>query len=151
VATAYVDSLPLLKTALASGWTSANSDGKTPTIVVSDDESDANISKRYDVGMRDFIVIYSPSRQETPVGLGAGVKQVSEFVTLDVRTGVSRAHHVKVIQELDRVLDTKFRNPVSGFQLAYASSWLPHGDKMARLWRHTRDLELVNYAVLRGS
>ena len=142
----------MVQSMLEAAWTKANTGGKTPRIVVADDEKDVNSSKFYDVSSTDFLILYITSiPPQKPMGLGTGYKEVRQLFTIDVRSGISRDHHYDIIGEVDRILDVKFLNPVTGFTHLLPGGWLDHSDKLARLWRHSIDVELLNYAVARGS
>jgi hypothetical protein len=151
MATAFVDSLQGCKSLFSGAYASANADNIAPKFIIIDDDADLNSQKRYDAGMGDCVFITLTSRTNTPAGIGVVAKEVRDLVQLDVRTGQGRAHHMKVLGELDRIMDLNILNPINGFGLEMPGSWQDFSIRLARIWRHTLDLEYINYSLPRGS
>jgi hypothetical protein len=151
MASAFVDSLPEVKTLFANAWTASNTDNRTPQFIVMNDDADSNSSVRYDAGNTDFVFVYLVTRTNGYAGINVIEKEVRDAVTLDLRTAQTRTHHMKALGEIDRILDTNLLNPITGFYINYPGNFNDFSDKSRRLWRHTVDIELVNYALARGT
>jgi len=130
------DATLAVATQLTSAWTAANTDSLTPTI------GPIYNYKRVDVGIGgDYALTVPVSHSERPASIGYSYIDYTDVVSIDLRTGVSRAHLIKMRDEARRcVYATK--TTLGGYRLCKIVAVHDASDKMRNLWRMIIDVEM---------
>lgn len=139
------DALTSIKTVLDANWTSANTDSITPTVYVTTTQA-----LRLDFATsNDHIILYLVSHTTDPNDLGASHKERTvDRVSIDIRTKVSRAHLLKVYNEVRRIFSTRINN----FDSSAFQQMIPIGFQdfsTPGFFRYVYDVYLRNWVVSR--
>lgn len=129
------DSVTTVTDELSAEWDNTNTDSKTPTIGPVEDY------KRIDVREGDWAVAYALSHEEMPKSLGYTHIDYTDVVSVDVRTAVSRAHLIKMRDEVRRILYAK-RTNLNGYKDVRIGNITDLSDKFRLMWRMTIDVRL---------
>lgn len=129
------DPITTLTDELSASWNSGNTDALTPTI------GPIFNYKRIDVRAGDFVLGYSVSHEEMPKSVGYSHIDYIDVVSIDIRTAVSRAHLIKMRDEVRRVVYAK-RKSLNGYKDIRIQRITDLSDKMIKLFRMTIDVRL---------
>jgi len=140
------DPLNTVVSILSSNWTSANTDSITPKI---DQIFDV---KRYG-GLTDVnssILVYEQKAIPAVNGFGSTSRRRDQPVSVDIRTTISRAHFIKLHDEVERIFATKIINPDANFDILDPDEgWIDLSDKRKRIWREVYDIKLIKLTETR--
>ena len=130
------DPVLAVATQLTSAWTAANTDSLTPTI------GPIYNYKRVDVGIGgDYALTVPVSHSERPASIGYSYIDYTDVVSIDLRTGVSRAHLIKMRDEARRCVYAA-KTTLGGYKFCKIVAVHDASDKMRNLWRMIVDVEL---------
>lgn len=101
------DTLDILKSYLSTNWNPANTDGITPEFAFTYDV------KAMDTGNKDYVLLYSVSSLHPPNALGGQTKDKTDRITIMVNTTGTRAHGIKMKEEIERIFDYGYKNPAN--------------------------------------
>lgn len=150
----YANACAAMRALLANNWTKGNTDRITPIFINGQDEKDPNATKRDDVANADVVRIYeyAPENRETN-GIGTTGFRRDNYVTIDVKSGISQAHAVKLKGETLRILETNLVKPATGYDYIIPPIKAEpfSGVKYMRLWRWTIEINLVNTNTAPGT
>ena len=138
-----IDAPTTMKTLLAAQWTAANTDGITPNIDIVLDASAPYAM------MKDSIFTYSITYTTEPNGIGTANKTTEELVSIDARSRGTRAHMIKVISEVERILDKNMINPATGYDALMPLRSKDLSDRSKKLGRFVFDCRLSQLTTSR--
>lgn len=131
---------------LEDNWESGNTNDVTPTI------DEVFEHKRVDLRNNDFILLYEFAPHVTePNSIGASRKKTLDSVSIDIRTMATRAHGIKLRDEVERIIDANIINPDSSYHLAVPLNVKDLSDKNVGMWRWVWNMNLINLNLARGS
>lgn len=137
-----------INTLLTSNWTASNTGGVTPKIDVIFDHKRIDL-KPTAIDDGDFILTYINTQTQVPSGVNFSHKNVIEIVTVDLRSMVSRAHSILLRDEIKRIFDSKFKNPITDVHELETTNVLDLSDKTRSLWRFVFTVELRGFHISR--
>lgn len=138
-----IDAPTTIKTLLAAQWNAANTDGITPNI---DIVLDAGAPQAM---VQDSIFTYSINYTTEPNGIGPANKSTEEPVSVDIRSRGSRVHMIKVVNEVERILDNNMINPAAGYDKLTPLRSKDLSDRSKKLGRFIFDCRLSQLTTSR--
>lgn len=140
------DVLNTIKDLLSNNWNIDNTDDIKPNVDVIFNYK--RISLRNN---EDWILLYQAiGYSQDANGIGSTTKQIKDSITLDLRSMYSRAHTIKVKEEIIRILDTNITNPATNYDVLKVTDVKDLSDKTIKLWRFIIEIEMEGYNVTRG-
>lgn len=128
------DLLDSVVTFLGDNWNSTSTDSKTPTFNIINDVKriDLNIA-----GQQDVILLYERDQIEKDQASGGGSKHVNHTIIVDLRTTLSRAHAVKIREEIRRIFLSNEVDPFGdgSYDIVDATNFTDLSEKTVKLWR----------------
>jgi len=122
-------------TLLSSNWDSTNTDKETPVFKKVFDV------KRFDLGVKAVILLYQVSDIPAPNGIGHTSDMEAQSISIDIRTMSTRAHSIKLRDEVKRIIKGKMTYPVTGFDECQIQRITDLSDKTIKLFRFVIDVE----------
>lgn len=148
------DQVETVRALIEDNWNASNSDSITPTVIKVYDRISVDASDT------DFVLVYQLNYASKNAAVGTAIKSTTDSVAVEVRCGsyprrtgtnaTSRAHFIKVRDELERVIDSQVIS-VSDYDFIELDSGLDRSDKRKNLWVWTNTVRLVNLTKQRGS
>lgn len=139
------DEVQIILDLLNTGWTKSNTDSRMPTI-----DKIFNVKRADFSPYQDYVLGYllSGSYLIKPLGLGTQERETL-VISLDVRTMTSRAHHMKMRDEIMRVIRAnKLRDPdVYKFNVIRLERMTDLTDKSTGLYRVVIDVRCEDFRV----
>lgn len=137
---------------LLKGHWDSNNAGEIPEISLVYD------IKRIDLGQGESaVLVYQVATTENINTLSATTKEVTERITIDIRTTVSRDRLISIEREIRRILETFATrltdavNPGFIWDLVQPQDSVDRSDKTIKLYRYTMDCILTSYATPRST
>ena len=131
-----------LKTLLDAGWTSANTNSRTPTI------SNINDVKRIDIGAADIILLKYLTAVSSDNASGGLIKEETTVIKVDIRTSFSRDQMAKIKNEVKRIINANRTNPFSGSPFVDVVDPTTEEDlshTLVKCWRYTINIEFQQF------
>ncbi len=144
-----VDPQQQILSLLSTNWTSSNTDNTTPDFLKITDKKRFNFNTN-----RDVIFAHVNKPEKKPAGIGTVAKHNIERFDLDVRSigKTKETHWRKVLEEVNRILDTNIIEPTTPFNLL--NSDFPGqnlSNQLHHVWRMLLPIELTNFVQTRSA
>jgi hypothetical protein len=136
----FSDAVQSAKTLLSSNWNNGNTDLITPSFY-----ENYSVKRVLDMNMKSAITIYAlPTTQKTNA-LGGTTRETRTPVTIDIITKVSRAHSIKLLKEVDRIVGLHLLNPDSNYDILDpdGTTWRDFSDAYKLIFRWVYDISLI--------
>lgn len=134
-----------LKDLLNDNWDTDNTDGLKPVI-----DLIYNIKRSDFVTGKDYVLVFHVDHTPRIMNINATHKETRDLISADVRTMQSRAHAIKVRDEVKRIAENNTKQPTGSFHLLEEVRTMPKSDKSKGMWRWVIDYRFRNFAVARG-
>lgn len=132
------DPLLTIVSLLTDNWNSANTNSRTPTVDEIFDRP--NVIDLRDTA--DFVLVYEQRTKIIPF-IGKSDRGIQQPVSIDIRTTFSRSHAVKMLGEVDRILNTKIVEPDANYDILIPDDgWIDLSDKWKKMFRYVYDVTL---------
>lgn len=151
---AVIDPLQAIITLLSGNWIAANTDSVTPTFSKITDQKALDFH-----GNVDQVMIHRSRPDQEPAGVGASLKHKHFLIDIDIRVFADQygsiadgeTHWLKVIDEVDRILDSKIVLPNADFQILDPDEDTRQdlSDRTHQVFRYMITVRLSKYAVAR--
>lgn len=144
-------------TLLTDNWNAANTDSITPTI-----EAVYKGKRRTIVGT-PRILVYSTGETQQARGIGNAVKRKDHNISIDLRSITDpqvaardtitegRTHAIKLRKEIERILDTKVKNPTTEYQELAIRAIRDLCDRSTHLFRFVFEITFIDYSTVRST
>lgn len=134
---------------LSNNWNSTNTDKRTPLIQYNEKDFD---TKRVDMNNRTSILLYEMAGADlAPNALGKTSQKEEYFVSVDMRTDISRSHAKNCANEVRRIMNGHIVQPDSDFQQADIFRQTDLSNRNARIWHFVLDYDIKNHEVVRNT
>lgn len=142
------DPVTVIKNLLDNNWDSDNTDSITPTILYSQDAK--RLSFNPESATSIIVVNHISSGQEYNAS-GSSSKRVTEFLSVDIRSMVSKSHTRKVLDEVTRIFEANILLPDSDYDELFADGDVQVISRgLKGVWRFVKDVELRDSNTARG-
>lgn len=142
------DPLQIILDLLSNNWNSANTNSIKPEF------SKITDIKRIEYNLnQDWILVHRNFPLQEPAGIGVALKRTTQSFNVDIRVlGAGQEQHfLEVIEEVERILDSKIRIPDSNYQILDPDGQRQDlSDKSFAMWRLLMPVKLKNYNVSRS-
>ena len=142
------DILDSITSLLESNWTSSNTSGVTPVIGNIFDYKRIDLSRTPRNG-GDYVLVYSSGYRQKPSGINKISKNTTSMITVDVRSGVNRAHAILIRDEVLNVLDAAMADPFTSYVELETDEIRDLSDKSKLLWRFVMTVRVLALNVSR--
>jgi len=132
---------------LSTNWASSNTDSVVPLFAKITDKKKHDFNKA-----RNVVFALRPRKIQTPAGIGTAQKNLVYVVDLDIRVfGYDQeAHFLKVITEVDRILDANINWLSTNYDhIDPDTEGQDLSNQMHDIWRFLKPVKLINYVVTR--
>lgn len=158
---AITDPLSTLKTLLNNKWTASNTDNVTPVI-------DLMFNVKRFGGFSesaDYVLMYQIATTTKANAVGGLSRNVDEAITIEVsctatpsstrstrETTSTRAHIIKVMKEVDRIMWANKDNPDSNYNYLDSINygWMDLSSGMRNMFKFVRDVHLIKSLEVRA-
>lgn len=133
------DASQVMEDMLQDNWNNVNTDDVTPTISVI-----YTLNKRIDLAEASIIAVYESNTVQQANSIGKVSRRTQTRVSIDIRTMKSRSHGLKLLKEVDRIINNQIVLPTGGYDILNPDfQWIDLSDKTKNLWRWVYDVELI--------
>lgn len=142
----------VVRTLLKANWVKANTDGRVPIIINTQDDQDPELARRNDTSNNPVINVYELTESRKLNGIGVNRIWKEDTVTIDIIDSSTQAKAIRIRDECFRVLEAAYASPGTGYQVIMTPFSVTNhsGTRDFKRWRWTIDVTLAKTNVSAG-